>query len=55
MFVLFVSEPNKFLLNFSSQKLTLPAVHFCPITSPPFSTAGGLNPMNKILFYAGKC
>ncbi len=29
----FVSELNKLPLNFSSENLTLPAVHFCPITS----------------------
>lgn len=34
MFVFFVSELNKFPLNFASQNLTLPAVHFCPITTP---------------------
>lgn len=47
VFVVFVSELNKFLLNFSLENLTLPAAHFCPVRSPHLAQQESKNPMNK--------
>lgn len=55
MFVcVFVSETNKFPLNSSSQSLTLPAVHFCPITNPHLAQQESRIPWIKPLSLCGK-